>query len=57
MERISWDDYNSAVNAINLFERRSPINTAKKYAKKALEKLAKEYGISYEELVRSLLEK
>jgi len=59
MYRVSWNMYQSAVRekkALSPFDRRSPLTTAKKYARRALEKLAKEYKVDYNMLVRSLLE-
>ena len=64
MYRVSWDMYKSvvrekkvtALGSEEMFDKRNPLNTAKKYARKALEQLAKEYKVDYKDLVRSLLE-
>lgn len=60
MERISWDKYNTTVREAlvrpETMFKRGPLVTARKYAKRALEKLAREYNIDYNQLLRSLME-
>jgi predicted nuclease of restriction endonuclease-like RecB superfamily len=59
MDRISWDEYESALTESKkaaLFGKRTPINDATKAAKRILEEIAKKFKINPKELIRNLYE-